>query len=58
MQVVFPGATRLGQESGSPPAVPVYVGEQVAGYVFSTLDILAAPGYSDRKSTRLNSSHT
>lgn len=46
MAVVFPGGTKLGPESGSPPAVPVYRGEIIAGYVFSTLDILASPGYS------------
>ncbi len=46
MSVVFPGATKIGPESGSPPAAPVYVGNDIVGYVFSTLDILAAPGYS------------
>jgi transcriptional regulator of nitric oxide reductase len=47
MAVVFPGgAERLGPEEGSPPAIAVYQGSQVAAYVFSTLDIIAAPGYS------------
>ncbi len=47
MAVVFPGgAERLGPEEGSPPAIAVYQGGQVAAYVFSTLDIIAAPGYS------------
>ncbi len=47
MAAVFPGgAERLGPEEGSPPAIAVYQGGQVAAYVFSTLDIIAAPGYS------------
>jgi NosR/NirI family nitrous oxide reductase transcriptional regulator len=47
MAVVFPGgAERLGPEEGSPPAIAVYQGDKVAAYVFSTLDIIAAPGYS------------
>src|SRR5215813_7039279 len=47
MAVVFPGgAERLGPEEGSPPAIAVYQGGQVAAYVFSTLDIIAAPGYT------------
>jgi NosR/NirI family transcriptional regulator, nitrous oxide reductase regulator len=47
MAVVFPGgAERLGPEEGAPPAIAVYQGGQVAAYVFSTLDIIAAPGYS------------
>src|SRR5262244_2627256 len=47
MATVFPGgAERLGPEEGSPPAIAVYQGGQVAAYVFSTLDIIAAPGYS------------
>jgi len=47
MAVVYPGgAERLGPEEGSPPAIAVYQGDKVAAYVFSTLDIIAAPGYS------------
>src|SRR5215831_8593985 len=47
MAVVYPGgAERLGPEEGSPPAIAVYKGDKVAAYVFSTLDIIAAPGYS------------
>jgi NosR/NirI family transcriptional regulator, nitrous oxide reductase regulator len=47
MAVVFPGgAERLGPEEGSPPAIAVYQGDKVAAYIFSTLDIIAAPGYS------------
>jgi transcriptional regulator of nitric oxide reductase len=47
MAVVYPGgAERLGPEEGSPPAIAAYQGGQVVAYVFSTLDIIAAPGYS------------
>jgi NosR/NirI family transcriptional regulator, nitrous oxide reductase regulator len=47
MAVVYPGgAERLGPEEGSPPAIAVYKGDKVVAYVFSTLDIIAAPGYS------------
>jgi NosR/NirI family transcriptional regulator, nitrous oxide reductase regulator len=46
MAVVYPGAERLGPEEGSPPAIAVYRGDNVVAYIFSTLDIIAAPGYS------------
>jgi NosR/NirI family transcriptional regulator, nitrous oxide reductase regulator len=46
MAVVFPGAEQLGPEEGAPPAIAVYKGGKVAAWVFSTLDIIAAPGYS------------
>ena len=46
MAVVYPGAERLGPEEGSPPAIAVYRGDTAVAYIFSTLDIIAAPGYS------------
>src|SRR5262245_49933711 len=46
MAVVYQGAERLGMEEGSPPAIAVYKGGQIVAYVFSTLDIIAATGYS------------
>jgi transcriptional regulator of nitric oxide reductase len=47
MAAVYPmGADRLGPEEGSPPAIAVYKGDKIVAYVFSTLDIIAAPGYS------------
>jgi NosR/NirI family transcriptional regulator, nitrous oxide reductase regulator len=46
MAVVYPGAERLGPEEGSPPAIAVYRGDKIVAYIFSTLDIIAAPGYS------------
>ncbi|MFL6826963.1 MAG: hypothetical protein ACJ8E2_10920, partial [Bradyrhizobium sp.] len=47
MAVVYPaGAERLGPEEGAPPAVAVFKDDKVVAYVFSTLDIVAATGYS------------
>src|SRR5215470_1807938 len=46
MAVVYPGAERLGPEEGSPPAIAVYKTDKPVAYIFSTLDIIAAPGYS------------
>jgi transcriptional regulator of nitric oxide reductase len=46
MAAVYPGAERLGIEEGSPPAIAVFKGDQIVAYVFSTLDIIAATGYS------------
>jgi NosR/NirI family transcriptional regulator, nitrous oxide reductase regulator len=56
MAVVYPQAKRagtqapepvtLGPEEGSPPAIAVYQGGAVVAYLFSTLDIVATPGYS------------
>jgi NosR/NirI family transcriptional regulator, nitrous oxide reductase regulator len=47
MAVVYPGgAERLGPEEGSPPAIAVYKGDMVVAYIFSTLDIIAAPAYA------------
>ena len=47
MAIVYPaGAERLGPEEGSPPAIAVYRDDKVVAYLFSTLDIVAAPGYS------------
>jgi transcriptional regulator of nitric oxide reductase len=44
MAVVYPGAERLGPEEGSPPAITVYKDNKAVAYIFSTLDIIAAPG--------------
>src|SRR5882672_6341947 len=46
MAVVYPGAERLGPEEGTPPAIAVLKDDKVVAYVFSTLDIVAATGYS------------
>ena len=41
------GAERLGPEEGSPPAIAVYKDDKIVAYVFSTLDIIAAPRLFD-----------
>jgi NosR/NirI family nitrous oxide reductase transcriptional regulator len=47
MAVVYPaGAERLGPEEGAPPAIAVFKDDKAVAYVFSTLDIVAATGYS------------
>ncbi len=46
MAVVFPEAEKLGAEEGTPPAIPAFKDGKIAAYIFSTLDIIAAPGYS------------
>jgi NosR/NirI family nitrous oxide reductase transcriptional regulator len=47
LAVVYPGgAERLGPEEGTPPAIAVYRGDQIVAYLFSTLDIIGARGYS------------
>src|SRR4029079_2446080 len=42
----WPGAQKLGPEEGRPPAIAVYRDGKVAGYIFSTLDVVHAPGFS------------
>ncbi|MXY35002.1 MAG: 4Fe-4S binding protein [Boseongicola sp. SB0664_bin_43] len=47
MSAVFPGITRLEMaDDHGPVAAAAYRREEMAGYVFSTLDVLRAPGYS------------
>ncbi len=46
MAVVWPGAQKLGPEEGKPPAIAVYRDGKIAGYIFSTLDVVHAPGFS------------
>ena len=46
MAIVWPGAEKLGPEEGKPPAIAVYRNGKIAGYIFSTLDIVHAPGFS------------
>ncbi len=46
MAVVWPGAEKFGPQEGKPPAIAVYRDGKIAGYIFSTLDIVRAPGFS------------
>jgi NosR/NirI family nitrous oxide reductase transcriptional regulator len=44
----FREADGLGEPRGSVPAVPLYAGEILIGYVFETNDIVRIPGYSGK----------
>ncbi|MFN3147398.1 MAG: 4Fe-4S binding protein [Paracoccaceae bacterium] len=47
LAVVFPGASRVEMvQDDGPVSAAAYRGDELAGYVFSTLDVLRAPGYS------------
>ncbi len=46
MAIVYPNAQRLGEAEGKPPSIAVYEGETVVAYIYSTLDVVRAPGYS------------
>lgn len=46
IQEIFPGAEEVGPTKGNPSAAKVLVGGEVAGYIFSTLDVVAAVGYT------------
>ena len=45
IQAAFPGAYELGPAEGRPPALPVYIGGELAGYIFSTRDLIFLRGY-------------
>ncbi|MFO1184495.1 MAG: 4Fe-4S binding protein [Bauldia sp.] len=46
LTAIFPGAERVGPVEGNPPSAPVFKGDKQLGWVFSTYDIVRAPGYS------------
>jgi NosR/NirI family transcriptional regulator, nitrous oxide reductase regulator len=46
MATVWPGAEKLGPEEDKPPAIAVYRDGKIAGYIFSTRDIVNAPSFS------------
>jgi NosR/NirI family nitrous oxide reductase transcriptional regulator len=43
---LFPNAERLGEVTGDPPLVPVLQGGEIAGYLFSTHEMVRPAGYS------------
>lgn len=44
---IFPSVTRISVlDDGGPPAAAAYAGDELVGYLFSTLDVLRAPGYT------------
>jgi transcriptional regulator of nitric oxide reductase len=48
LEAIFPGADRLGEVSGSPPAAQVFRGGELLGYLFSTWDVTQSKGFSNR----------
>lgn len=43
---LFPAADRFGEPEGTPPASPVYAGNELVGYAFLTADMVRIPAYS------------
>jgi NosR/NirI family transcriptional regulator, nitrous oxide reductase regulator len=48
LEAVFPGADKVGEVDGSPPAAAVYRGGRQVGYLFSTWDVTQSKGFSNR----------
>lgn len=48
LQSIFPGADRIGEVGGTPPAAAVYKAGQPIGYIFSTWDVTRSRGFSNR----------
>jgi NosR/NirI family nitrous oxide reductase transcriptional regulator len=48
LPLVFPGADKIGDVAGTPPAAPVYGNGRQIGYVFSTWDVTQSKGFSNR----------
>ena len=46
IQQVFPGAEQVAPAEGAPPALSVTIGGKLAGFIFSTYDIVRATGYT------------
>ena len=44
----FPGADRVGDISGTPPAAPVFRGQELEGYVFLSDEVVKIPAYSGK----------
>src|SRR5262249_30420200 len=47
-EMIFPGAEKVGEVGGVPPAAPVYKGGERVGYLFSTWDVTQSKGFSNR----------
>lgn len=45
---LVPGADRIGPLDGEPPAAPVFRGDELAGYVFSTRAVVNSTGFSGK----------
>src|SRR5689334_13119221 len=48
LQELFPGADKVGEVGGSPPAGAIYKRERLIGYLFSSWDVTQSKGFSHR----------
>jgi NosR/NirI family nitrous oxide reductase transcriptional regulator len=48
LEMIFPGAEKVGEVSGVPPSAKVYKGGRTVGYLFSTWDVTQSKGFSNR----------
>ena len=48
LEMVFPGAEKVGEVGGAPPSAKVYKGGREVGYLFSTWDVTQSRGFSNR----------
>jgi transcriptional regulator of nitric oxide reductase len=48
LEAAMPGATRIGEPTGEPAAVPAYRDGELIGYVFHTREVVQSAGYSGK----------
>src|SRR6185503_11328816 len=48
LEMIFPGADKVGEVGGTPPAAPVFKGGMQVGFLFSTWDVTQSKGFSSR----------
>jgi NosR/NirI family transcriptional regulator, nitrous oxide reductase regulator len=48
LEMMFPGAEKVGEVGGAPPSAAVYKGDRQVGYVFSTWDVTQSKGFSNQ----------
>src|SRR5882757_3896857 len=48
LEAIFPGADKVGEVGGTPPAASVSKGDRQLGYLFSTWDVTQSKGFSNR----------
>jgi NosR/NirI family nitrous oxide reductase transcriptional regulator len=48
LEAIFPGADKVGEVGGTPPAAPISKGSRHLGYLFSTWDVTQSKGFSNR----------
>src|SRR6516225_6810633 len=48
LEEIFPGADKIGEVTGTPPAAAVFKRDRQLGYLFSTWDVVQSKGFSNR----------